>query len=159
MPKHILFLSKLKGKRKAFFEWKSIHLSYELSLTCAVNVNYYKSVHHPIPTRKNREPRGSFQNKSISSAFNWVSRYILFLAKLRGEENLSWRFQEGGLHWLWDYPQEHLVVIRDEKVSTFVKFEIILPLLCFLLGPLTSKNCKTWSSMTNFWIDSRTYQK
>ena len=30
------------------------------------------------------------------------------------------------------YPQEHLVVMRDEKVSPFVKFEIIQPLLCFL---------------------------
>ena len=26
-------LAKLRGKRKAYFEWKSIHLSYELSLT------------------------------------------------------------------------------------------------------------------------------
>ena len=39
-----------EGKRKAFLEWKNIDLSYELSLTCGGNVNYYKSVHHPIPT-------------------------------------------------------------------------------------------------------------
>ena len=39
-----------EGRRKAFLEWKSIDLSYELSLTCRGNVNYYKSVHHPIPT-------------------------------------------------------------------------------------------------------------
>ena len=39
-----------EGRRKAFLEWKSIDLSYELSLTCGGNVNYYKSVHHPIPT-------------------------------------------------------------------------------------------------------------
>ena len=31
--------------------------------------------------------------------------------------------------------------IRHEKVSPFVKFEIILPLLCFLLDPLTNKHC------------------
>ena len=30
---------------------------------------------------------------------------------------------------MWDYSQEHLFVIRDENVSHFVKFEIILPLL------------------------------
>ena len=53
-----------------FFEWKSIDLSYELSLTCVVNINYFKSVHHPIPIRENRNHRGSFQNKSISFAFN-----------------------------------------------------------------------------------------
>ena len=35
----------------------------------------------------------------------------------------------------------HLVDIRHENVSSFVKFEIILPLLCFLLDPLTNKHC------------------
>ena len=39
-----------EGRSKAFLEWKSIDLSHELSLTCGGNVNYYKSVHHPIPT-------------------------------------------------------------------------------------------------------------
>ena len=56
----------------------------DLSLTCGGNVNYYKSVHHPIRTRGNREHRGNFQNKSVSSSLSWVSRYILFLAKLKG---------------------------------------------------------------------------
>ena len=59
-----------EGRRKAFLEWKSIDLSYELSLTCGGNVNYYKSAHHPIPTRENREHPGNFQNKSESSAFS-----------------------------------------------------------------------------------------
>ena len=58
-----------EGRRKAFLEWKSIDLSCELSLTCGGNVNYYKSFHH-LPTRENREHPGSFQNKSVSSAFN-----------------------------------------------------------------------------------------
>ena len=46
---------KTERRIKAFLEWKSIDLSHELSSTCEVNVNYYKSVHHPIPTRENRE--------------------------------------------------------------------------------------------------------
>ena len=54
-----------EGKRKAFFEWKSIDLSYELSLTCGANINY-KSVHHPIATRENREHPGNFLKKSVS---------------------------------------------------------------------------------------------
>ena len=37
-----------EGRRKAFLEWKSIDLSYKLSLTCGGNVNYYNSVHHPV---------------------------------------------------------------------------------------------------------------
>ena len=135
---------------KTFLEWKIIDLNPMNSLTCGGNVNCYKSVHHPVPTRENRGHAGNFQNKSVSSAFNWVSRYILFLAKLKSTRREAT---------LQDYPQEHLVVIRDEKVSPFVKFEIILPLLCFLLDSLTNKHCRTWSSMINLWIDSRTCQK
>ena len=56
-----------EGRMRAFLEWKSIDLSPELSLTLGDNVNYYKSVHHPIPIRENREHPG---NKSVSSAFN-----------------------------------------------------------------------------------------
>ena len=56
-----------EGRMRAFLEWKSIDLSPELSLTLRDNVNYYKSVHHPIPIRENREHPG---NKSVSSAFN-----------------------------------------------------------------------------------------
>ena len=59
-----------EGRRKIFLEWKSIDLFYELSLTCGGNVNYYKSVYHPIPSRENREHPGNFRNKSASSAFN-----------------------------------------------------------------------------------------
>ena len=36
-------------------------------------------------------------------------------------------------------PRAHLVVIREEQISPFVKFEIILHLLCFLLYLLTDK--------------------
>ena len=38
-----------EGRRKAFLEWTSMDLSPKLSRTCGGNVNYYKSVHHPIP--------------------------------------------------------------------------------------------------------------
>ena len=85
-------------KKKAFFEWENVDLSYELSFTCGVIVNYYKCVHHPIPNCENREHPGNLQNKSVSSAFNLVSRYILFLAKLRGKAGLSWRVQKGEPH-------------------------------------------------------------
>ena len=76
------FSDQTKRRRKAFLEWKSIDLSYKLNLLHVRVVN--KSVHHSIPTRWNREHPGNFQNKSVSSPFNWVSRYILFLAKLKG---------------------------------------------------------------------------
>ena len=41
---------------------------------------------------------------------------------------------------LQDY---NLVDIRHEKVFPFVKFEKFLPLLCFLLDPLTNKHRRT----------------
>ena len=66
-----------------------------------------------------------------------------------------------GARWaaLWDYPQEHVVVIKDEKVCPFAKFEIILPLLCCSLDSLTNKRCRAWSSMINLWKDCRTCKK
>ena len=76
--------SKTKGRRKALLEWKSIELPNELSLTCGDNAKYYKSVHHPISSPDNKEHPANFQNKSVSSAFSLVSKYILFLAKLNG---------------------------------------------------------------------------
>ena len=72
-----------EGRRKAFSEWTGIDLSSKVSLTCGGNVSYYKSVHHLIPTRRYREYPGNFQNKSVNSPINWISRYILFLAKLK----------------------------------------------------------------------------
>ena len=152
-------LGQTEGRRKAFLEWKSIDLSYEVSLRCGGNVNYYKSVHHSIPTRGNREHPGNFLNKLVSSAFSWVPRYILFLAKLKGRERSFLEGARRGPYCHITPKSTYLVVIRDEKVSSFAKFKIILHLLCFLLGPLTNKHCRTWSSMINLWIDSRTYQK
>ena len=45
-------------------EWKSIDLSYELTCACGGNVNYYKSVHHPIPTIENREHPGQTEGET-----------------------------------------------------------------------------------------------
>ena len=154
-----------EGRRKAFLEWKSIDLysinlhvgTFELtSLTCGGNVNCYESDHHPSPTRGNREHLGNFENKWVSSPFSWV--YSSLLGQTKGERKAFLKSVIRGTVF-WDYSQEHLVVIRDEKLSPFVKFEIILPHLCFLLDHLTNKHCRTWSSMINLWIDSITYQK
>ena len=40
-----------------------------------------------------------------------------------------------------------------------MKFEIILPLLCFLLDPLTNRHCRAWSSMINLWKDSIVFHR
>ena len=69
-----------QGRSKNFLERKSIDL-HGISLcsltTCGGNVNYYKSVHQPIPTRENREHPGNFQSESVSSAFNEFCHFTL----------------------------------------------------------------------------------
>ena len=77
-------LVQTEGKGKFFVEWATIYLSPKLSLTHGGNVNFYKSIHYFIPNLY-------FQNKSVSSPFNWVSRYILFLAKVKGKGRPSLR--------------------------------------------------------------------
>ena len=41
----------------------------------------------------NREYLGTSQNKSVSYSFKFVPKYILFLAKLKGEGRSFWRGQ------------------------------------------------------------------
>ena len=79
VPNYILFLVKLKGEGVPFnlltyLEWTGIDLSSKLSLTCGGNVNFYKSVHHPVPTL----PVGIGNALAIFK----TKKYILFLAKL-----------------------------------------------------------------------------
>ena len=40
-----------EGSTETLLELTTIDLSSKLSLTCEGNVNYYKSVHHAIPTQ------------------------------------------------------------------------------------------------------------
>ena len=47
------------------------------NITCGQNVNYYKSVHQPIPARENWEHPGNFQSESVSSAFNKFCHFTL----------------------------------------------------------------------------------
>ena len=105
--------------------------------------------------QRNREHSGNFQNKSVSSPFIWVARYILFLPKLNGRGRHFLRGARRGTA-LWDYPPEYLTFTTDEKVSPFVKFEIIVPLLCLLLDLFKNKHCRAWISVINLWIDFRT---
>ena len=78
--------------------------------------------------------------------------FFFFWQKLKGEK-ISLNGARGEAT-LWDYLQEHLVVIKGESS---VKFEIILLLLWFLSEALTNKHCRTWSSMINLWINGNRY--
>ena len=58
---YILFIAKLKGEVRPF--WNGEKHSLISYMGGGSNVNYYESAHHPVPTRKNKERPGSFQNK------------------------------------------------------------------------------------------------
>ena len=137
---------------------------FHLLLTFGSNVNYYKSVHQsvqrPIPTL----PVGRGSTLKIFKIGQWTLLWIEFpdifssFPNWRGKRDFFWKSVI--MNWrgitLKDY---NLVDITHGKVSPLVKFEIILSLLCLLLDPLTNKHYRTWSSLINLWIDSRTCQK
>ena len=110
-------------------------LSSKLFVQTNARVKWDGGSFHPIPTL----PVGiestlaifkKKKKKFANSTFNWVSRYILFLPKLKGKKR---PFLEGArrVTTLRDYRQEHLVVIRGAKVCPFLKFNIILPSFVF----------------------------
>ena len=94
--KYILFLAKLKGEGGPFWIGQP-YLSFNITshniylLHVAVMLTITSS--YSYSASGNKEHPGNFQNKSVSSIFNWVSGYILFLAKLK---EFFWRVQEGG---------------------------------------------------------------
>ena len=59
---------------KAFLKCKSIDLSSKLSVTYGGNINYYKNVHHPIPTL----PLGTGYTQVISEQISKLSFQLSF---------------------------------------------------------------------------------
>ena len=76
----------------------------------------------PLCLCGNREYPGSFQNKSVSSSFKWVPKYILFLANLREEGRSFWSGQS------YTYPLNYLLHVG--LMFAIIKVLIILFLLC-----------------------------
>ena len=149
VPEYILLLVKLNGEGRTFWDEKHRRI---LSYTGEGNRNYYKSVHHLTPTRKNRDHPGNLQNKSVSSLLSVkCSGIFSSYPDWREEEGFFRRVQKGG----------HIVRLMPKALGCHDchDHEMILPLLYFLLDPFTNKYCRTWSSMINLWIDSRTCQK
>ena len=158
MPGYILLLAKLKEEGRSFQSEQAktyplnylLHVGVKLTFIKVFIILFY-------PACWNREHPGNFQNKSVSSSFSSVSRYVLFLAKVKGRGRPFWRVQEGGR--IVRLPPRAFGCHKRWKVSTFVKFKIILLLLCFSLYLLTNKHSRTWGSLINLWIDSRICQK
>ena len=74
-----------EGGRKVFLEWTSIDLSSKLSRTCGGNVNYYKSVHHSIPTRGNRNTMTILKKKISNLSFQLRVQVYSVLGQTGGE--------------------------------------------------------------------------
>ena len=119
------------GRRKAFLEWTSINLSSKLSLRSGGYVNYYKSVHHPISTLPDGigAPRQFSKQISILS-FQLSVQKCSLLGQSEGKKKASFGVCKKGGHSL---RLPSLGCYKRWKLSPFVKFKIILLLLCFLI--------------------------
>ena len=76
-------------KGKAFLKWTGIDLSFKVSITYGRNVNYYKSVHHPIATL----PVGTGTPLQFSKQISKLSFQLSFqiysvLAQTEGERKV-----------------------------------------------------------------------
>ena len=130
---YIVFLTKVKRERRPFLERARIDLSSKLSLTYGINVNHYKSVHHPLSNMPVRIGNTRQLSEQISKLFFQVSVQVYsLLSQTEGERKTFFRGWKK-----WGYIVSY----------------------CCLLDPLTNKNCRGWSSMINLWIDSRICQK
>ena len=79
-------------------------------------------------------------SKETSKFFFQMSLQVCsLLGQTEGKRNVFlWSVQgRGGA--AGDYPQEHLVATIDKKISSYVKFENIPHLLCYLINPITNK--------------------
>ena len=143
-------------------EWTSINLSSKISLRCGVMLTIIKVlIILFLLCLWEKGTSGNSKNKLVRSPFNWVSKYVLFLAKVKARRRpfLEGARRGGGGGQIMRFHPRVLDCEKRWTISPFLKLEIILPLLCFLLDPLTDKQWRTWSSMINLWIDSRTCQK
>ena len=97
-------------------------------------------------------------SKQITSlSFHLSVQVYYLLGQTEGERKNCFREWYKGGH-IVRLPPIGRVCHKSWK-SLFLKFEIILPLSCFLLGLYINKHCRTWNSMIGLRIDSRTCQK
>ena len=134
MPKYSLFLAKLKGEGRPFWNWEkhSLILWNFSYMVGGSNAIYYKSFHHPIPTQGNREHPGNFQIKSEISSFSWVSKCVLFLSKYEGRVRPFSKGARRGTT-LWDFPPRVLRCHKRWKRLSFCEiWNNSTPLLFFI---------------------------
>ena len=96
------------------------------------------------------------QNKSVGSSFKRVSKYILFLAKLK---EIGRTFLEGVKTEVAARDYSHWSLLEKKIVSPIVKFEIISPLFCCLLDPFQVSTAGYGVLWSIFCTDSETYRK
>ena len=146
---------KWKGRLFSSGQAKIYPLNYLLHMGIKLTIiKVFTILRYSYSASEDRENPGNFQTKSVNPPFNCISRYIFSLPKQQGKEKPFLKGWKERNHIVRLSP----VVLGCHKIwknLSFVKFEIILPILYFLLDPLTNKHCKKWSPITNLWRDSR----
>ena len=89
---YIVFLTKVKTERRPFLERARIDLSSKLSLKYGINVNHYKSVHHPLSNMPVRIGNTRQLSEQISKLFFQVSVQVYsLLSQTEGERKTFFR--------------------------------------------------------------------
>ena len=125
-----IFCSWPNGREKQGNFWMDKHRLI-LSLNCLLLVGVMLTIKKCSSSGGNIEHPGNVNNKSLASPFNWASWYIIFSAKLKERERHVLGSGVSGAT-LLDYPQQDLVVIRDEKVSFCEIWYNFIPPLFFI---------------------------
>ena len=144
MSAQVHFVSgQTEGRKKAFLEGTIIDLSSKPSLTCWVMLTIIKVfIILFLFCLKERGTPWQFSKQISKLSFQLSVKVFYLLGQIKGGSKTFFGGYKKGVT-LWDYSQEHFVVIREEKVYPFVKFKIIPPFLCFSLDTLKNKYCKT----------------
>ena len=88
-------------------------------------------------------------SKQISKlSFQLSAQIYSLLGHTEGERKALWRCKK----------RNHIVRLSPRALGCHQRWKSIL-FLCFLLDTLITEHCRTWSSIINLWIDTRTCQK
>ena len=158
-PKYSLFWAKLKWKGRLF--WNEKIKSYPLNYLLPVGIMLAiikASIILFLPCLWEYDTPWEIWKQINKISFQLSVQVYSPLGKTEGERKVFFGGCKKECHIVRN-PKEHLIVIKNGKVSLFVKFDIIISLICCLLDPLTNKCCRAWSRVINFWKDFSTCQK
>ena len=114
------FLHEIKMSKQPYFLSSKLSLTYRIIMLTILAKCSHSCL---LCLCGNREYPVNFQNKLVSSSFTWVPKYILFLAKLKGQGRPFWNGEKHSL------TLQTISYMGEGAMLTIIKVFIILFLL------------------------------